>query len=213
MTRPEEEARELSGQRLQQVGWVIQDMAQLNGAASPVSPYASAPRILAPPTTCCWWTASRSVSSKPSMARRSGASHKKRHKPSATQMQSKGGASPGGRFESISRPQAKAIRFTGWLDLLLHSRERFHFFQPYAAPRTSRPRLSNAIRALHEAVLRDCQVSALLSLEEMLAENRARSAVHKEAGAIGLDVAGLPRLKPSQDQRSAGLRPAAEVSL
>jgi hypothetical protein len=46
-------------------------------------------------------------------------------------MQSKGGASPGGRFESISRPQGKAIRFTGWLDLLLHSRERFHFFQPY----------------------------------------------------------------------------------
>ena len=188
-------------------------MAQLNEAASTVSPYVSAPRILAPPAMCSLWTASRSVSSKPSMTRRPSASHKRTHKPSATPMQSKGGASPGGHFESIFRPQAKAIRLrAGWICFSAQgsgSTSSSHI----AAPRTSRPRLSNAIRAIHEAVSRDFQVSPLLSLEEMLAENRARSAVHKEAGAFGLDVGGLHRLKPSQDQRSAGQRPAAEVSL
>ncbi|MCB1994393.1 MAG: hypothetical protein H6933_16260 [Burkholderiaceae bacterium] len=53
MTKPEDKARELIDQRLQQAGWVIQDMAQFNPVAGRGVAVREFPTDTGPPNTCC----------------------------------------------------------------------------------------------------------------------------------------------------------------
>jgi hypothetical protein len=54
---PETKARQQIDQKLEQAGWVIQDMKQLNLGAAWASPCANTPPIPARPITCCSSTA------------------------------------------------------------------------------------------------------------------------------------------------------------
>ncbi len=81
-------------------------------------------------------------------------------------------------FESTSQ----IIRFTDNRDPVPRSREIFHFFKPEqliacaSQPDTLRRRLAEQMPALPERNLRDCQVSAVTGLEHSLAQNKAARA-------------------------------------
>jgi type I restriction enzyme R subunit len=89
------------------------------------------------------------------------------------------------RFEATGQ----LIRFTDNADPAPRSREVFHFFRPetlaawVAQADTLRRRLVEAMPALPEAKLRDCQVSAVTGLERSLAANRPRALIHMATGA------------------------------
>jgi type I restriction enzyme, R subunit len=88
-------------------------------------------------------------------------------------------------FESTSQ----IIRFTDNRDPVPRSREIFHFFKPEqlitwaSQPDTLRRRLAEQMPALPERNLRDCQVSAVTGLEQSLAQNKPRALVHMATGA------------------------------
>ncbi len=88
-------------------------------------------------------------------------------------------------FESTGQ----IIRFTDSRDPRPRSRELFHFFRPeqltewIAQPDTLRRRLAEQMPALPERNLRDCQISAVTGLEKSYAFNRPRALVHMATGA------------------------------
>ena len=81
------------------------------------------------------------------------------------------------------------IRFTDGADPVPRSREIFHFFKPetmatwLAQPSTLRRRLAEQMPALPETNLRNCQISAVTGLEQSLALNKPRALVHMATGA------------------------------
>jgi type I restriction enzyme R subunit len=81
------------------------------------------------------------------------------------------------------------VRFTDGRDPAPRSREVFHFFRPEQLhdwtrqPDTLRHRLRQALPALPERDLRDCQISAVTGLEKSLASNKPRALVHMATGA------------------------------
>ncbi|MCA3030015.1 MAG: DEAD/DEAH box helicase family protein, partial [Rhodocyclaceae bacterium] len=81
------------------------------------------------------------------------------------------------------------IRFSDTLDPSPRSREIFHFYRPdhlaglSMSPNTLRGRLAEAMPALPEKNLRECQVSAVTGLERSLAQNKPRALVHMATGA------------------------------
>ena len=81
------------------------------------------------------------------------------------------------------------IRFTDARDPKPRSRELFHFFRPeqlaewMAQPNTLRRRLAEQMPALPERNLRDCQISAVTGLEKSYAFNLPRALVHMATGA------------------------------
>ncbi len=81
------------------------------------------------------------------------------------------------------------IRFTDGADPMPRSREVFHFFKPetlaawLAQTETLRRRLAEQMPALPERNLRDCQISAVTGLEKSLALNKPRALVHMATGA------------------------------
>lgn len=81
------------------------------------------------------------------------------------------------------------IRFTDGVDPFPRSRELFHFYHPEtlatwaARPDTLRRRLAEQMPPLAVQSLRDCQISAVTGLEQSLALNRPRALVHMATGA------------------------------
>ncbi|MDO4706325.1 MAG: type I restriction-modification enzyme R subunit C-terminal domain-containing protein [Comamonadaceae bacterium] len=81
------------------------------------------------------------------------------------------------------------IRFTDGADPAPRSREIFHFFRPQtladwlAQPATLRRRLAEQIPPLPESGLRDCQINAITGLEASLAHNKPRALVHMATGS------------------------------
>jgi len=81
------------------------------------------------------------------------------------------------------------IRFTDNADPSPRSREIFHFFKPetllawLSQPNTLRRRLAEHMPVLAEHNLRDCQINAVIGLEESLAQNKPRALVHMATGA------------------------------
>ena len=88
------------------------------------------------------------------------------------------------------------VRFTDRADPLPRSRELFHFFKPETlatwigqpllpggAISTLRRRLAECMPALPATNLRTCQISAVTGLEKSLAQNKPRALVHMATGA------------------------------
>ncbi|PAT39912.1 restriction endonuclease subunit R [Vandammella animalimorsus] len=81
------------------------------------------------------------------------------------------------------------IRFTDSADPAPRSREIFHFFRPQtlaewlAQPSTLRRRLAEQMPPLPKRGLRDCQINAITGLEASLAHNKPRALVHMATGS------------------------------
>lgn len=81
------------------------------------------------------------------------------------------------------------IRFTDGADPAPRSREIFHFFRPQtlaewlAQPSTLRRRLAEQVPPLPESGLRACQINAITGLETSLAHNKPRALVHMATGS------------------------------
>ncbi|MBP1149211.1 type I restriction-modification enzyme R subunit C-terminal domain-containing protein [Methylocaldum sp. RMAD-M] len=88
-------------------------------------------------------------------------------------------------FEATSQ----IIRFTDGRDPAPRSREIFHFFRPeqlsewLSQPETFRRRLNTWMPALDTRNLRACQIDAVTGLEESLARNKPRALIHMATGA------------------------------
>jgi type I restriction enzyme R subunit len=88
-------------------------------------------------------------------------------------------------FESTGQ----IIRFTDARDPAPRSREIFNFFKPghlaewLAEANTLRRRLAENMPALPTRNLRDCQIAAVTGLEKSLTENRPRALIHMATGA------------------------------
>ncbi|MBP6095754.1 MAG: DEAD/DEAH box helicase family protein [Methyloversatilis sp.] len=88
-------------------------------------------------------------------------------------------------FESTGQ----ITRFTDGRDPSPRSREIFHFFTPgqlaewLRQPDTLRSRLAADLPALPARNLRDCQIAAVTGLEKSLAQNKPRALVHMATGA------------------------------
>lgn len=189
MTRPEDKARELIDQRLQQAGWLVQDMAQFNPAAGRGVAVREFPTDTGPADYVL--LVDREPVGVIEAKRDEEGQRITEHEAqteryaNATLKWRKGGRPLRFLFEATGQ----IIRFTDGLDPLPRSRELFHIFQPQqlaawlALPSTFRGRLATAMPALAEAGLRDCQISAVTGLEKSLAENRPRSLVHMATGA------------------------------
>lgn len=185
---PEEKARLIIDQKLQQAGWVIQDYKKANlGAAVGIAireyPTDSGPAdyvlfIDRQPTGIIEAKrdeAGENITTVESQTKRYGSSALKHHTD---------GISIPFLFESTSQ----IIRFTDGRDPQPRSRELFHFFRPeYLAlllkqDNTLRYRLQH-MPPLSLNNLRDCQISAVTGLETSLASQKPRALIHMATGA------------------------------
>ncbi|WP_397458358.1 type I restriction-modification enzyme R subunit C-terminal domain-containing protein [Pseudomonas asplenii] len=186
---PESEARQQIDQKLQQAGWVIQDMKQLNlGAARGVAvrefPTDSGPAdyvlfvdrvsvgIIEAKKDCVGVNLTVTESQTERYANAT-LKHRQDNAP----------------LRFLFEATGKIIRFTDGADPVPRSREIFHFFKPetlaawLAQPETLRRRLAEQMPALPERNLRGCQISAVTGLEKSLALSKPRALVHMATGA------------------------------
>lgn len=186
---PETKARQLIDQKLEQAGWVIQDMKQLNlGAASGVA-VREYPTDTGPADYVLFVnrqavgvieakkdTAGENLTATESQTERYATATLKWLKDHAP-------------LRFLFEATGQIIRFTDGADPAPRSREIFHFFKPEtlaawaSQPNTLRHRLAKQMPALVERNLRDCQINAVTGLEKSLALNKPRALVHMATGA------------------------------
>ncbi len=186
---PETKARQLIDQKLEQAGWVIQDMKQLNlGAASGVA-VREYPTDTGPADYVLFVnrqavgvieakkdTAGENLTATESQTERYATASLKWLKDNAP-------------LRFLFEATGQIIRFTDGADPAPRSREIFHFFKPEtlaawaSQPNTLRHRLAKQMPALAERNLRDCQINAVTGLEKSLALNKPRALVHMATGA------------------------------
>jgi type I restriction enzyme R subunit len=186
---PETQARQVIDHKLEQAGWVIQDMKQLNlGAALGVAvreyPTDTGPadyvlfvnRIPVGVIEAKKDSAGETLTVAESQTERyANATLKWRQDKSPLRF----------LFEATGQ----IIRFTDGADPVPRSREVFHFFKPQTLAQwlseahTLRRRLAEQMPALPTQNLRDCQISAVSGLEKSLALNKPRALVHMATGA------------------------------
>ena len=186
---PEAKARQVIDQKLAQAGWVVQDLKQLNlGAALGVA-VREYPTDTGPADYVLF------VNREPV-----GVIEAKRDEAGetllVTENQTERYAHARLKWRANDQPlpflfeaTGQITRFTDGRDPIPRSREVFHFFRPEtlaawaAQPTTLRRRLREAMPALPEQNLRDCQISAVTGLEKSLAANRPRALIHMATGA------------------------------
>jgi len=189
MSKPEDKARELIDQRLQQAGWMVQDMAKFNPAAGrgvAVREFRTdngqADYLLLVDRVPVGVIEAKRDEEGQRLTEHEAQTERYAN---ATLKWKKDGKPLRFLFEATGQ----ITRFTDGLDPLPRSREVFHFFRPeqlaewLAQPDTLRGRLAARMPALPTRALRDCQVNAVTGLEKSLAENRPRSLVHMATGA------------------------------
>lgn len=189
MTTPEARARRLIDQKLEQAGWLLQDMKQLNLGASLGVAVREYPTDTGPADYVLF--VNRSAV---------GVIEAKRDEAgeniTAVEQQTEryAGAALKWRKDAAPLPflfesTGQIIRFTDGRDPAPRSREIFHFFQPaqlaewLSQPASLRRRLAQQMPALPERNLRDCQIGAVTGLEQSLAQNKPRALVHMATGA------------------------------
>ncbi len=186
---PEARARQLIDQKLEQAGWVVQDMKQLNlGAARGVA-VREYPTDTGPADYVLFVdrNAVGVIEAKRDEAGESltTAEAQTTRYANATLKWRKDSAPLPFLFEATGQ----IIRFTDGRDPAPRSREIFHFFQPehlaewLGQPDTLRRRLAEGMPELPTRNLRDCQVSAVTGLEHSLAKNKPRALIHMATGA------------------------------
>ena len=186
---PEAKARQQIDQKLEQAGWVIQDMKQLNLGAAVGVAVREYPTDTGPADYVLF-------------VNRNAVGVIEAKKDSAgenltvTENQTERYANATLKWRKDSTPlrflfeaTGQIIRFTDGADPVPRSREIFHFFKPetlatwLAQSETLRRRLAEQMPALPERNLRDCQISAVTGLEKSLALNKPRALVHMATGA------------------------------
>ncbi|GGI19972.1 type I restriction endonuclease subunit R [Oxalicibacterium faecigallinarum] len=186
---PETKARQLIDQKLEQAGWVIQDLKQFNLSAGVGIAIREFPTDTGPADYALF------INRKPVgviEAKKDSAGENL----TVTEAQTERYASANLKWRADNAPlrflfeaTGQIIRFTDNADPLPRSREIFHFFKPETLatwldqPETLRRRLAEQMPALPERNLRDCQVSAVTGLEKSLAMNKPRALVHMATGA------------------------------
>ncbi|EXI75332.1 MAG: Type-1 restriction enzyme R protein [Candidatus Accumulibacter sp. SK-11] len=186
---PEAKARQQIDEKLEQAGWVIQDMKQLNLAAGmgvAVREYPTdsglADYVLFVNRQAVGVIEAKKDSAGENLT--------------ATEAQTERYATANLKWRQDNTPlrflceaTGQIIRFTDNADPTPRSREIFHFFKPetlaswLTQPDTLRRRLVEQMPALPEKNLRDCQISAVTGLEKSLALNKPRALVHMATGA------------------------------
>jgi type I restriction enzyme, R subunit len=186
---PEARARQRIDQKLEQAGWIVQDLKQYDPSAGrglAVREYPTdtgpADYVLFVDRVVCGVIEAKKDSAGENIT--------------ATEHQTERYATANLKWRKHSTPlrflfeaTGQIIRFTDNADPAPRSREIFHFFQPaqlaewLAQPNTLRWRLREAMPPLPEENLRDCQVSAVTGLEQSLARNKPRALVHMATGA------------------------------
>lgn len=186
---PEAKAREIIDRKLEQAGWSIQDMKQLNLSASSGIAIREFPTDTGPADYVLF------VNRQPV-----GAIEAKKDAAgeniTVTENQTERYATANLKWCTDNTPlrflfeaTGQIIRFTDNADPAPRSREIFHFFKPEALStwmaqgETLRRRLAEQIPALPERDLRDCQIGAVTGLEKSLALNKPRALVHMATGA------------------------------
>jgi type I restriction enzyme, R subunit len=186
---PEAKARQLIDQKLEQAGWVLQDVKQLNlgaglGVAVREYPTDTGPadyvlfinRTAVGVIEAKKDTAAENITATEAQTNRYANAHIKWRKENAP-------------LRFLFEATGQIVRFTDNIDPNPRSREVFHFFKPETLAtwldqsESLRRRLAEQMPALPERNLRDCQVSAVVGLEKSLAMNRPRALVHMATGA------------------------------
>ncbi|PKY10707.1 restriction endonuclease subunit R [Acidithiobacillus marinus] len=186
---PETKARQRIDDKLEQAGWVVQDMRQLNLAASQGVAVREHPTDTGPADYVLFVdrvacgvieakkdTAGANLTVAEAQTARYATAVLKWRKDTAP-------------LPFLFEATGEIIRFTDGRDPAPRSREIFHFFKPdtladwLAQPTTLRRRLAEHMPALLERNLRNCQVSAVTGLEKSLALNKPRALVHMATGA------------------------------
>jgi type I restriction enzyme R subunit len=186
---PEAKARQQIDQKLEQAGWVIQDMKQLNLAAGAGVAVREYPTDTGPADYVLFVnrtpvgvieakkdTAGENLTVTETQTERYAAANLKWRKDNTP-------------LRFLFEATGQIIRFTDNRDPAPRSREVFHFVKPetlatwLAQADTLRQHLDAQMPDLPTRNLRDCQVSAVTGLEQSLAQNRPRALVHMATGA------------------------------
>jgi len=186
---PEAQARQVIDQKLEQAGWIIQDLKQLNLGAGPGVAVREYPTDSGP-ADYVLFVGRNAVGV--IEAKRDGAGENI----TAHEIQTERYATANLKWCTDNTPlrflfeaTGQLIRFTDNLDPTPRSRELFYFYRPehladfLAHPETLRGRLKSHMPILPEANLRDCQTQAVTGLEKSLAAARPRALVHMATGS------------------------------
>lgn len=186
---PEAKARQYIDQKLEQAGWTLQDMRQLNLSAAHGVAVREFPTDTGPADYVLF--VQRQAVGVIEAKKDEAGVHL-----TVTEGQTQRYAAANLKWRKDSTPlrflfeaTGQIIRFTDNTDPAPRSREIFHFFKPETLaqwqqqPQTLRRSLGTAMPALPTQNLRDCQVSAITGLEKSLACNRPRALVHMATGA------------------------------
>ncbi|MCL2830631.1 MAG: DEAD/DEAH box helicase family protein [Betaproteobacteria bacterium] len=186
---PEEKARQRIDLKLEQAGWIVQDMDQFNPSAGQGVIVRECSTETGPADYILF------VNGMPC-----GVIEAKRDSAGANltvaETQTERYANSSLKWRKDNTPlrfqfeaTGEITRFTDAADPRPRSREIFHFFRPQQLaqwldePSSLRQRLANAMPPLPEQKLRECQVSAVTGLEKSLAQNKPRALVHMATGA------------------------------
>ncbi len=186
---PETRARQVIDHKLEQAGWIVQDMRQLNlgaglGVAVREYPTDTGPadyvlfvgRIAAGVIEAKRDSAGENITAHETQTARYATANLKWRTDNAP-------------LRFLYEATGQLVRFTDNLDSSPRSRELFHFYRPehlaelLTQSRTLRGRLQDNMPPLPTRNLRDCQTNAVTGLEKSLAVARPRALVHMATGA------------------------------
>jgi type I restriction enzyme R subunit len=186
---PETKARQQIDQKLGQASWVIQDMKQLNLAASLGVAVREYPTDSGPADYVLFvnrHAVGVIEAKKDSAGENLTAAEAQTERYATANLKWRKDNTP---LRFLFEATGQIIRFTDNADPAPRSREIFHFFKPetlaawLAQPDTLRRRLAEQMPVLPERNLRDCQISAVTGLERSLALNKPHALVHMATGA------------------------------
>jgi type I restriction enzyme R subunit len=186
---PETKAREQIDQKLEQAGWIIQDIKQVDLSAGIGIAVREYPTDTGPADYVLFINR-RAIGVIEAKKDRAGDNL------TVAESQAARYATANLKWRKDNTPlrflfeaTGQIIRVTDNGDPAPRSREIFHFFQPstiavwLAQPETLRRRLAEQMPALPRENLRDCQINAVYGLEKSLAVNKPRALVHMATGA------------------------------
>jgi len=186
---PETKARQHIDHKLEQAGWVVQDMNQLNLSAGPGVAVREYPTDTGP-ADYVLFVNRQAVgvieAKKDSAGENITVTERQTERYANADLKWRKDNSP---LRFLFEATGQIIRFTDGADPNPRSREIFHFFEPEtlgahrAQPHSLRRRLAEQMPGLPEHNLRECQISAVKGLEESLRLNKPRALIHMATGA------------------------------
>ena len=186
---PEAKARQQIDRKLEQVGWVVQDMNQLNLSAGVGVAVREYPTDTGP-ADYVLFVNRQAVgvieAKKDSEGENITVTERQTERYANADLKWRKDNSP---LRFLFEATGQIIRFTDGADPNPRSREIFHFFEPEtlgahrAQPHSLRRRLAEQMPGLPEHNLRECQISAVKGLEESLRLNKPRALIHMATGA------------------------------